>query len=59
MSKTLYGLQIPALDGTRFLAKYVFEDEWEAQDAADEIEVEKDEVPAKVVEVRLIEKGEL
>lgn len=59
MSKTLYGLQIPCLDGTRFLANYVFEDEQEAQDAADEISVEKDEVPARIVKVRLIEKGEL
>lgn len=53
----VYGLEIPDRKGGRFIARYVFEDAQDAQDAADEIEVEKYLEPVTVIRMRLIHKG--
>lgn len=61
MAEYLYGLEIPDLpEGqSRFVARYVFEDADDAQDAADEIHVERGIEPARVIRVRLWRRGEL
>lgn len=60
MEDLLWGVEVPSLDGqSRFLQRWVCEDRQDAQDAADEICVERGVQAAKVVAVRLIRKGEM
>jgi hypothetical protein len=54
-TRYVYGLDIPDLAGTRFIADYVFVDGSDAQDAADEIWVEKEIDSAKVIRFRVVE----
>lgn len=58
MNRFLWGLLIPDLDGTPFLANYVFEDKGDALDCADEICVAKHEPSAKVIPIMVVEKEE-